>query len=100
MVFTVRGVLVAAGNDRQRWDDLYLAIGYYSMFVFTMKRKRAAENGCVNATSVFRGFLNFVNRHNNSEKCIACISIQIQSVCIVMLVFGNQGDSFLNHDRR
>ena len=55
-------------GDGRRWLDLCLVIGYYFMFVFTMKRKCAVECDSVKATTASREFLNSVNCHNNDDK--------------------------------
>ena len=52
-------------GDVRRWLDLCLAIGYYFVFVFTMKRKCAAECDCMKATTASREFL---TSHNDDDK--------------------------------
>ncbi len=68
-------------GDIPRWLDLCLVIGYYFMFVFTMKRKRAAECDCVKATTVPCEFPTSVNCCNNDDK-MYCLHVDTNSNCI------------------
>ena len=64
----VQVVMLGAMGDTRRWMDLYFVVGSYFVFVLTVKRKRAAECDCVNATTVSREFLSSVDCHNNDDK--------------------------------